>query len=152
MSNKERSDNLILLKRYRELVSKIEKLLEEKLSPDTRQEDEIDFPVDVFIETKRNEVVIEIEMAGLQAESVKLSGFDSLLEISGKKETMRDSKYESCVCLERENGAFKKLLKVDIPVDFDGAEACFKNGVLEIRLPMTVEKRVTKTITIKNED
>jgi HSP20 family molecular chaperone IbpA len=152
LGGKEKSDNLVLLKRYRELVSKIEKLLEEHFSPDTGSGDEIDFPVDVFIETASKELVIEIEMAGLNPGSVNITGTDNVLEIWGKKDTIRDDCYESCIYLERENGPFRKLIHIEHPVDYAKAQASFKAGVLIIRLPLINERRGIKNLKIKNEE
>jgi len=152
LDRKEKSDNLILLKKYRELVSGIEKLLEDYLSPDTDHRDEIDFPADVFIETARNELIIEVEMAGLNADSVKITGIDNVLEIFGEKDTFRDNYYESCICLERENGVFRKLVSIEHPVDYRNADVSFKSGVLIIKLPLIHEKRCANVLKIRNEE
>jgi HSP20 family molecular chaperone IbpA len=152
LGGKQKSDNLVLLKKYHELISSIEKLLEDHLAPDTGQNNEIDFPHDVFIDTDTDEMVIEIEMAGLSAESVKITGIDNLLEISGEKDTTRENFYESCICLERENGIFRKILHIEHPVDYRKAESFFKKGVLFIKLPLINEKRCNNIITIKDEE
>jgi len=152
LAGKEKSDNLVLLKRYRELISSIDKLFEDYLSPDTGQRDEVDFPMDVFIEIASDELVIEIEMAGLNAETVLITGVDNVLEIRGTKDTMRDDCYESCICLERENGVFRKLIHIDYPVDYRKADASFKAGVLIIKLPVITEKRSENIIKINDEE
>ncbi len=152
MSRKQKSDNLVLLKKFRELISGIEKLLEEHLSPDTGHSDEIDFPMDVFIETETKEMVIEIEMPGLNADCVKVTGIDNLIEIFGTKDTTRESFYESCICLERENGVFRKIINIEHPVDYQKAVSCFKKGVLIIKLPLIDEKKCNNVLEIKDEE
>lgn len=149
MTGRKENDNLWLLKQYRELINEIEKAFAEVINPEKTAGDEIDFPFDVFIDTSSNELVVEIEIPGLNIEDVSLNAADQLLQVSGKKDTLRSNRYESCVCLERENGAFNKIIHLGRAVNLSAVSAHLEDGVLTVRFPLVEEKRGIKKIEIR---
>ena len=127
-------------------------LLQEKIvrsancftSPMNREpEEDINFPFDMYIEN--DEVVIEVEMPGLEKEQVHIEGIDQFLEISGEKDTVK-RKYKCCIGLERTNGKYKKLIYIERSVNMQSAAAQLEDGVLTIRLPLVEEERGKKII------
>lgn len=141
MTNRKTSDNLSVLKQYRELIESIESALQELLDPEKAPKEEIDFPYDVFIDKGGSQLVVEVEMPGLTMENVNIYGLDQFIEISGKKDTLRSNRYENCVCLERENGTFRKVIYLGRTVDINNTSASIEKGVLTLRLPIITEKR-----------
>ena len=148
MTGRKDNDNLWLLKQYRELVNEIERAFQELIDPEKSPKEEIDFPYDVFIDTSANELVIEIEIPGLTVDAVSISAADQLLQVSGMKETLRSNRYENCVCLERENGTFNKIIHLGKAVNLSDASAKIDDGVLTVRFPIVDEKRGIKKIEI----
>lgn len=141
MTERKDSDNLKLLKQYRGLVEEIESALSDLLDPEKSQKSEIDFPYDVFIDEGGCRLVVEVEMPGLTMENVNVFGFDQFIEIRGNKDTLRSSRYENCVCLERENGTFQKVIHLGRAVNFNKAAVSINDGVLVIKFPIVVDKR-----------
>ena len=148
MTKRKGSDNLKYLKQYRNLVAEIEKALEELVDPEKSHKGDIDFPYDVYIDKGGETLVLEVEMPGLNADEISIYTTDRFIEISGKKSIERSNRYDHCICLERDNGDFKKVVYLGKTVTLNNAEAELKDGVLSIRIPIVEEKRGIKTIPI----
>lgn len=149
MTKRKGSDNLKHLKQYRTLVSEIEKALEELLDPEKSHKGDIDFPYDVYIDRCGNTLVLEVEMPGLDADEISIYTTEKFVEISGEKKTKRNNKYNHCICLERDNGSFMKVIYLGKTGNLNNAKAELVDGVLSIRIPIVEEKRGIKTIEIK---
>lgn len=148
MTKRKGSDNLKHLKQYRTLVSEIEKALEELLDPEKSHEGDIDFPYDVYIDKGGETLVLEVEMPGLNADEISIYTTDRFVEISGEKKTKRSNKYDHCICLERDNGRFRKVIYLGKTGNLNNAEAELFDGVLSIRIPIVEEKRGIRKIEI----
>ena len=148
MTKRKGSDNLKYLKQYRNLVDEIEKALEELVDPEKSHKDDIDFPYDVYIDKGGETLVLEVEMPGLDADEVSIYATDRFVEISGSKSIQRNNRYDHCICLERDNGDFKKAIYLGKTVNMNNAEAELIDGVLSIKIPIVDEKRGIKKISI----
>lgn len=149
MTGRKENDNLWLLKQYRELINEIERAFAEVINPERTAGDEIDFPYDVFIDTPANELVVEIEVPGLTIDAISLNAAEQLLQVSGTKDTLRSNRYQSCVCLERENGPFNKIIHLGRAVNLSASSAHLEDGVLIVRFPLVEEKRGIRKIEIR---
>jgi len=135
------------LRRYNSLKLEIERLIDTLLKPLTREtEEDLSCPFDLYLEG--DELVIEMEVPGLEKEHLHVEGMDKFVEISGVKDTVK-RKYKACLGLERTNGKFKKLVYIEHVVNFQEATARLEDGVLTIRMPLITEKRGKKRITIE---
>ena len=148
MSKRKGSDNLELLKQYRGLVREIELALEELVDPEKSHKEEIDFHYDVYIDKGGETLVLEVEMPGLNVDDISIYTTDKFLEISGSKKTKRSNKYDHCICLERDNGRFRKVIFLGKTVNFNEAQSQLCDGVLTVKMPIVKEKRGIKQITI----
>lgn len=94
------------------------------------------------------EVVVRAELPGLDKEEVHVSLVGSSLSIEGEKKSETEEKKENYYRRERTYGSFQRIL--DLPDNVDGgkADASFKNGILEIRLPKREEAK-PKQIEVK---
>ena len=94
-------------------------------------------PVDAYI-TEEN-VVLTASVAGLNVDDLEITMDDDQLiirgEINGVEE---DANY---VLQERFHGKFERRLQVNIPVDMQGVEATYEQGVLRIVLPKAEEAK-----------
>ena len=86
-----------------------------------------------------NEIVVEAELPGIDEKEVSLSLQDGVLTIRGEKKHERDEEKENYRMMERRYGSFQRSFAVPDGVDTDKIEAHFKNGVLTITLPKTVQ-------------
>jgi len=151
MTKRKGSDNLKHLKQYRSLVREIEKGLEELCDPEKTHKEEIDFPYDVYIDKGGKYLVLEVEMPGLNIDDISIYTTDKFIEISGSKKIVKSKKYDHCICLERDNGDFRKVIYLGRTVNLNNAQAHLNNGVLTVKFPIVKEKRGIRKITINSE-
>ena len=100
-----------------------------------------------------DQVQVSAELPGLNKEDVEISiEGNNVLILSGEKKSEEEKKEGGYYRSERYYGAFTRRVLLPADVDFDKAEANFKNGVLTVLLPKTEEaKRKHRKIEIKGE-
>ncbi len=136
------------LRRYNDLKAEIERIIDSLLTPITPDsEKDVSCPFDLYLEG--NELIVEMEVPGLERHQIRIEGMDKFIEISGEKDTVK-RKYRSCLGLERTNGKFKKIIYIEHSVNFQEARASLRDGILTIRLPLVVEKRGKKIISLED--
>ena len=96
---------------------------------------EMDFlRVDVY-ETE-NEVVAVCEIPGLESkENINIDVHDQHLTISGVINRTGEQKEENFSRKERFSGRFQRTVPLPSPVSSEGAQATYKQGILEVRMP-----------------
>jgi HSP20 family protein len=95
--------------------------------------------VDV-IETE-NEVKVEAELPGLDAEDVHVTVSHNVLSIKGEKKQEHEEKGENWYRTERSYGSFERAVTLPQGTDTEQAEAAFDKGVLTITFAKTGEGR-----------
>jgi HSP20 family protein len=93
------------------------------------------YPAADLYETE-SEVVVVLEVAGVEADSLEITLEDTVLRVYGRRIDLPPRK--ACVALhqmEIEYGPFERLLTLPGNLDGDAAQAHLDNGLLEIRLP-----------------
>jgi HSP20 family protein len=96
-----------------------------------------------------NEVVILVEMPGVDRKDVTIAWKDHILIISGQKHQQSDAARARFLCVERTYGAFRREIAIGIPIDFRKARAELKNGLMKIHLPKVPARKVQDTIPIE---
>lgn len=92
-------------------------------------------------ETDR-EVVVRIEVPGMEKKDFEISIEGKMLSLRGEKRFERDTNDSKYHVMERAYGVFQRTLPLPVEVNEDKAEADYKNGVLTVRLPkLNIEKR-----------
>jgi HSP20 family protein len=102
--------------------------------------------VDVVDRDKSIEVTAELP--GLSKDDVKISVTEDALTLSGEKRVESESKEDGCYRVERAYGSFRRVLPLPKEVDRDKVDATFKDGVLKISLPKTMESTPARKIAI----
>jgi HSP20 family protein len=96
------------------------------------------------------EMVVSLELPGIDKNEVDLEIHDGRLVVSGRKETKLDKKEEGAVRRERFFGAFRREFAVPAAVDPENVRAKFDKGVLEVTLPKTKPvERIPRQIEIR---
>lgn len=93
------------------------------------------------LEEKDNEVLVRAELPGFAAEEIKL-------EVMGEQLVLEAEHKEAG---EKETQAYahvKRVVTLPAGVEFEKAEATYRNGVLEVRLPRKTEA-VGRKIEVK---
>ena len=104
--------------------------------------------VDLFED--KNDIVVKVELPGMEKENVEVKLTDHMLTIKGEKKKAEEVKEENYYRSERSYGSFIRTLELPADVHADKVKASFKNGILEVRLPKTEEAK-TKEIKVKVE-
>jgi HSP20 family protein len=88
-------------------------------------------PTDIY-ET-RDEIIVVIELAGIEEEDMTVTLFSDLLVVEGKRE-QPVTEMSACHQLGIKYGDFRSEIAIHIPVDHDAVKADYKNGLLKIIL------------------
>lgn len=88
-------------------------------------------PIDVYENDK--EVVLEVELPGVNKDDIHLQMEEDVLVIEGERKAPQDER--RWLRRERDYGAFRRALRIPFAVDQDKISAKYDDGILEIRLP-----------------
>jgi len=103
-------------------------------------------PLDIF-ETK-DHYVVNMELAGVDPDSVDVSVEDSTLTVSGERRFYADIPEEAFHRVERRYGPFQRALSLPPTANSENIRASFDKGVLTIEVPKREEAK-PKKISIK---
>jgi HSP20 family protein len=102
--------------------------------------EETEFPaIDVF-ETP-GEVVIEVELPGVEPGAVSVVAGEGLIVIEGTKQEEPGPGRVNFLCMERTFGAFRRVVIPGTATDISRATAVCRDGILRVRVPKVEEKR-----------
>jgi HSP20 family protein len=85
------------------------------------------------------EIVIFVEMPGVDRSDVQLSWSGGMLIISGVKRPP-DRAVATYLCVERSYGQFRREITINMPIDQNHAKAELKDGLMKIHLPKLASK------------
>ncbi|MHC5055953.1 MAG: Hsp20/alpha crystallin family protein [Planctomycetota bacterium] len=95
-----------------------------------------------------NEVIVDVEIPGLEPADLDVSVTDGRLTVKGEKKLESEETRGDYRLAERSYGSFSRSVSLPAPVEVEKAEAVHKQGVLTITLPKT-EKSKAKKIEVK---
>jgi len=102
---------------------------------------------DVYHDEPDGAILVHVELAGADADSLQVALRDSLLVIAGSRAPRDVSRCASLLRKEIQYGEFVKSIRLPAPVREDGATAIYRDGILTIRLPLatTQEYPIVRT-------
>lgn len=104
---------------------------------------------DLEVFERNGKLLVRADLPGLKKDDVKVNVVDDVLTIQGERkkevETKKDDFYRS----ERSYGAFFRSLALPEGIKTDDVQAIFKDGVLEISMPMKVTEKKVKNVEVK---
>lgn len=132
------------LKEIEEIRKEMDRLFEEFLSPVRRRrsvttEGIISPNVDIF--ERNGEVVIHVELPGVNKEEMDLTITDDRLIIKGEIKRPEGIKEEDYILNERSFGPFTRTINLPNDVDKSSVKASLKEGILEIILTRKAEAK-----------
>lgn len=99
-------------------------------------------PVDIY-ETAE-EVIVLVEVAGMNRKNITVTLENNLLKISGIRPDYSPSTKKRIHQMEIDYGKFERIVKIALPIDPDNTSAQYKEGFLQISIPkVTEQKKVT---------
>ena len=93
-----------------------------------------------IVETKEN-LLLSVEIPGVNKDDVKLSIENNVLTISGEKKRLVEVDEDDYRRYERSYGSFRRSFNLSSKIDNEKIEAKFNNGVLEVKLPKKEESK-----------
>ncbi len=104
--------------------------------------------VDIFEDN--GDVVVKAELPGMKKENIDVKFTQDTIIISGEKEKEEKVEKKDYYRSERSYGSFTRAINLPAEVQTDKAKAKFKDGILEIRAPLTEEaKKKEKKVPIE---
>jgi HSP20 family protein len=95
-------------------------------------------PVDIYESEKH--LYVYAAMSGVLAESLRVTVADQRLFISGTRQLPAHPAIASIHQLEIELGNFQRTLILPSPVEIEGVESSYVNGILLVTLPKQISK------------
>lgn len=93
---------------------------------------------------RANEVVIFVEMPGVERSDMQIAWTEGVLIISGlKRQQPSGHGVATYHCVERNYGHFRREITIKIPVDHKNAKAELSDGLLKIHFPKRMEPDIT---------
>lgn len=94
------------------------------------------------------DIVVRVEAPGMNREDCHITLEGNTLYVSGEKHFQSETIDSTYHIMERAYGAFQRAIPLPRNIDFDRAEAVYKNGVLTVRLPKTDTGQSAKKIHV----
>ncbi|HWO72073.1 MAG TPA: Hsp20/alpha crystallin family protein [Dehalococcoidia bacterium] len=91
--------------------------------------------IDVY--EKDGSLVVKADVPGMKPEDIDVTISEDGLTISGQRQEEKEVKDKDYYRCERSYGSFVRQIALPAGADRDKAEARFKDGVLEVRLPLS---------------
>jgi HSP20 family protein len=130
---------------WRELLSRCSSALVRYERPKYDNESD-SFPcwglVNAEVEETASDLVVRVEMPGVDKGSFSIQMIGNTLFIRGEKQLVRESEGSTYHLVERAYGAFERTIALPQNVDSEKSQASYVNGVLLIRLPKTISETV----------
>jgi len=90
---------------------------------------------------ENDQVMIRADVPGVEPEDLELYCTDDALIVRGESRTSDEREERGYHHRERRYGRFERMLPLPAQVDREKIQASFKNGVLEVRMPITESSR-----------
>ena len=104
--------------------------------------------VDIY-ETKKD-VVVEIELPGIDPKKITIEVEDNILRIEAGKEFTKEEKKKDYYKKEISSSFYKRVIPLPVEVIEEKADANYEDGILKVMIPRKkVEKIKTKKTQIK---
>lgn len=101
---------------------------------------------------RNGELVLRADLPGLSKDDVKVELADNAVTITGERRDEREEKREGFYSSERSYGKFYRPLPLPQGVNTDDARASFRDGVLEVTMPVPkAEAKTARKLEISGE-
>ena len=94
--------------------------------------------VDVF--KKDGELIVRAELPGVDRDDIEIDLEGNVLHVKGEKRFTHEVSDDEHYVHEASFGSFRRDMMLPDGVDFDAIEAVFENGILELHIPVPIER------------
>jgi len=102
----------------------------------------------VEVRERNNNIEVTAELPGLNKEDVKVEATEDGIVIQGEKRREQEGEEGGMHRSERFYGRFYRQIPLPEGADPEKAKAEFKNGILQVQVPISQQKQKTKQIPI----
>jgi HSP20 family protein len=92
---------------------------------------------DVYVDEGRTQILVHVELAGADADSLRVGVDERTLYIFGRRVERADQRPGSILRKEIEYGEFQKKIRLPFPIDHSDARATYRDGILSITVPVS---------------
>ena len=111
--------------------------------------DEVEWVPQIEVLRNNGQFLVRADLPGLTKDDVKVEMTDNMLMISGERKEEKEEKHEGFYRSERSYGNFYRQIPLPEGIETENAAATFRNGVLEIMMPMPKAEPSTRKLEIK---
>ncbi len=112
---------------------------------------DLDFRVEEFVDG--DQMVVRAEMPGLDPEKdVDIQVLDGELRIRAERREKKEEREKGRYRSEFRYGSFTRTVPLGADIDEDDVKATYKDGILEVRLPIDKEKAAAKKVPVQRVD
>jgi HSP20 family protein len=89
------------------------------------------------VDVKENdkEFIIKAELPGVEEKDIDVTVTSDSVTIKGEKRKEQEDKDKNYYYMERSYGSFSRVIPLEAEIVAEKAEASFKNGILDIKIP-----------------
>lgn len=118
--------------------------------PASSRQGKLSFAPSLDIAETEKSYHLTMELPGVSEKDVEITITDGVLTVRGEKKSEEKQEDKNWHRVERFYGSFQRSVSLPQEVDEDHIEARFKNGVLELEVPKSTQKREkTRRIEVK---
>ena len=104
-------------------------------------------PTDIY--DNEDEILIRMEIAGIELDRVDIRFSDNVLKISGERESRRPKGNARLLLMEINRGRFKRSIVLRDKIDTDNIKAIYRDGFHEVFLPK--KRMLSRNIPVEGE-
>jgi HSP20 family protein len=92
---------------------------------------------DVFFDDAGERIVVHVELAGIDSESLRVGVDERHLVIVGSRTQSPGARHGTLLQKEIQYGEFVKKIRLPVPISYEDASALYRDGILTIELPVS---------------
>jgi HSP20 family protein len=103
------------------------------------------FMPSIDVKENEKEFIIKAELPGVEEKDIEVTVTSDAVTIKGEKREEKEDKDKNYYYMERSYGSFCRVIPLDAEIESGKAEASFKNGILDIKIPKNQSAGTTGT-------
>lgn len=109
------------------------------------------FSPSIDVKENENEFIIKAELPGVDEKDIEVTVTNDSITIKGEKKEEKEDKDKNYYYMERSYGSFSRVIPFEAEIESGKAEAKFKNGILDIKIPKNQSAKAKGTkVSIKS--
>ncbi len=108
------------------------------------------FSPSIDVKENEKEFIIKAELPGVNEKNIDVTVTNDSVTIKGEKKEEKEDKDKNYYYMERSYGSFCRVIPLEAEIESGKAEARFKNGILDIKIPKNQSAKAKGTkVSIK---